>query len=60
MGYRFEVVIEGRISPPHFGNFSYNSACVSATCNPVAALIWSTTVHARDDIVRVGANFKFN
>jgi outer membrane immunogenic protein len=43
-----------------FGSLNYTSACVSATCNPFAGLIWSTSVRARDDIVRVGANFKFN
>jgi outer membrane immunogenic protein len=43
-----------------FGSFNYQSACVSATCNPVAALVWMTSVRARDDIVRVGANYKLN
>jgi outer membrane immunogenic protein len=43
-----------------FGSFSYQSACVSATCNPIAALVWTTSVRAHDDIVRIGANYKLN
>jgi outer membrane immunogenic protein len=64
VGLEWQVVSKWSLKAEYlhldFGSFSYQSACVSATCNPIAALVWTTSVRAHDDIVRIGANYKLN
>jgi len=42
------------------GTVAYNSPLVAAAAPFVAGYSWSTTMHERDEVARVGLNYKFN
>jgi outer membrane immunogenic protein len=44
----------------HFEQFSYTSALVTPAVAAAAGYSWTTTVRPREDILRVGVNYRFN
>jgi outer membrane immunogenic protein len=51
--------VKGEYLHLDFGSINYAAACTGGTCNPFALLAWTNSMRVRDDVVRVGANYRF-